>query len=218
MKTEARLKAVQLRSQGFTYKEIQNHLDISKGALSRWLRDIPFQPSEQSRVRRHNASVQNGRVNHHKKIQRTTLYQQAAAQEISHISLDQLKLLGIMAYWCEGAKTQDSQAKFTNTDTALIHLIMQWFRKICHVPEKKFRVHVRCHPDTNVERAEQFWSDVTGVPRTQFYRTTNKKSESKGTRARKIPNGVVTISVCDTELFYRIQGWISAVIQRSNGA
>lgn len=218
MKTEARLKARQLRGQGLTYKEIQSSLAVSKGALSKWLRDLPFQPSAQSRVRQRIASVQNGRVNHLKKIQRVALFQQAAAREINHLSTEHLKLLGIMAYWCEGSKTQDNQVQFTNTDTALVRLIMEWFRRICCVPEKKFKVHVRCHSDTNVETAETFWSEVTGIPRVQFYRTTNKESGSKGTRIGRIPNGVVTVIVCDTELFYRIQGWISSVVVRSNGA
>ena len=216
MKIIEREKAIGLRKQGLTYREIEGLLNVSKGSLSLWLNSIPYLPSEASNQTRRIASINAGQVLHRRKIDRVSKIKAAAKQEIKKIDTDTFKLLGVMAYWSEGSKTNDGLVKFTNADPGFIKFAVKWLRVICDVPEEKLRLHVRIHSDTDKEEAENYWSSITGIPKNRCYKTTLKKSDSNGKRFRKLSNGIASIIVCDSNLFYKIMGWIEALIDISD--
>jgi hypothetical protein len=93
---------------------------------------------------------------------------------------------------------------------------MKFLRKICHVPEDKFKGHVTVHPNVNIEEAEAYWSNLTKIPLTQFHKTTVIVSNaSKGKRpANRLPYGTLAIFVYDTNLLNRIKGWILGITQQ----
>lgn len=215
MKIVERQKAIELRKKGLTYSEIEQRLSVSRGSLSLWLRNIPFAPSEEGRNRRRLASLRSSQVLHRRKIQRISQIMTAAKEETPNIKLDELKLLGAMAYWTEGSKTKDSLVKFTNSDPKFIKFALKWLREVCGVPEEKLRVHLRIHSDLNRKQIEQYWSKMTGIPLNRFHKTTFKISSSSGKRYNKLNYGIATITVCDTNLFYRIRGWIEGIIENA---
>lgn len=218
MKAEEHKKAIELRKQGLTYPEIGEILGVGRGTLSFWLRAIPHTPRQEVLNRRRAASIRNGMVLRQRKIQRVTVIKEEAKHEIKTISYEAFKLLGIMAYWCEGSKTQDSAVKFTNSEANLIQFMIQWLRVVCKVPEHKFRIHLRVHPDVDQDAAKGYWSKITGVPLNQFFKVTVKVSESGGKRPNQLPYGIVTINVCDTNLMYKIRGWIDALAEKTKRA
>ena len=211
MKIIERQKAVKLRKKGWTYAEIGKCLGVSRGALSLWLRNIPYVPSEATRRRRQLASLKASQVLHKRKLKRITQIKKIAKQEIEHIKNNELKLLGIIAYWAEGSKTEDHFVRFTNSDPIMIKFILRWLREICCVPEEKLRVHLRVHPDVDKKVTENYWSKVTGIPLTQFNKTTAKVSGSNGRRYSKLGYGIARITVCSTDLYYKIIGWIEGL-------
>ena len=211
MKIIERQKAITLRKKGLTYFEIGQRLGVSKGALSLWLRSIPYMPTEKARQRRRIASINSGRILHQGKLERVALIKEKAKQDIPNLTSKDLKLLGIMAYWTEGSKTKDSLVKFTNTDPAFIKFVLSWLREICRVPEKKLRLHLRVHRDINKEKAERYWSKLTKIPKKRFFKTTIKSSGSNGRRFNRLIYGIVSFIVCNTTLFYKIKGWIEGL-------
>ncbi|HDZ77003.1 MAG TPA: hypothetical protein ENH41_02845 [Candidatus Omnitrophica bacterium] len=213
MKIIERQKAVALRKQNLTYNEIRQRLNVSKSSLSLWLCDVPFISSEKTREKQKLARIRNGQVLHKRKLQRTSLIMASAKKEIQNINSSKLKLLGIMAYWTEGSKTQDSLVKFTNSNPKFIKFALRWLRKICDVREEKLRIHLRIHDDLNKNKIEQYWSKITGIPLNRFHKTTFKLSGSNGKRHNKLKYGIASIVVCDTNLFYRIMGWIEGVTE-----
>ncbi|MFC1699766.1 helix-turn-helix domain-containing protein [Candidatus Omnitrophota bacterium] len=215
MKLYEREKAIKLRKQGLTYSEIGQRLKVSKGSLSLWLRKISYVPTEQTLQRIRMASIRNGQILHSRKIRRITQAKTAAKQEMTRINAKELKLLGAMAYWTEGSKTKDHLVQFTNSDPKMIKFVLRWLRETCHVHEDKFRVHLRVHPDTDRKKLESYWSAVTSIPLTQFHKTTTKISGSNGRRHNKLNYGIAKITVCDTNLFYRIAGWIEGLVENS---
>jgi len=211
MKIEERNRAVVLRKKGFTYSEIRGLLKVSKGSLSRWLSSVPHIPRRDAKHKRKLASIAAGQVLHHRKIVRVHQIVSAASQSIMPISSGNLHLLGIMAYWTEGSKTQDNQVAFTNTDPDLIGLVYRWWVECCGVNPKRIRLHLRVHLDTECQEAERYWRSVTAIPADQCYKTTVKISGSRGRGAKKLRFGIATLKVCDTDLFYRIKGWIDGI-------
>ena len=214
MKIGERQKAIELRKKGLTYADISKQLNVSKGSLSIWLQKIPYMLTEETKQRRKIASINTARILRQRKIQRTTNIKTEANCEIQDIKPEELKLLGIMAYWAEGSKTQDDLVKFTNTDPEFIRFALRWLREVCLVPEEKLRLHLRVHRDIDKERAEEYWSKITKVPKSRFFKTTIKTSGSNGRRHNKLSNGILSVVVCDTNLFYKIIGWIEGLIKK----
>ena len=211
MKTAEREKAIGLRKLQWTYSEIAECLKVSKGTLSHWLRDVPYTPRQEALERAHLARIRNGQVLAERKATRISAVRDSAKRELPPLDRSGLRLLGAMAYWTEGSKTNDSIVKFTNTDPDLILLILRWLKEVCSVLHDKLRLHLRVHWGEEVAQIEQFWSDQTGIPRSQFYRTTLKESGSGGRTFRKVRYGIASLIVCDTNLFYRIQGWVDGI-------
>jgi len=215
MKIIEREKAIKLRRNGLTYKEIGERLSVSKGSLSLWLHNVPYVPTEESFQRRRVASINAGQVLHKRKLERISKIKTEAKREIPKMKPEVFKLLGALAYWTEGSRSQDHVVTFTNTDPKFIKFVLKWLREVCAVPEEKLRLHLRIHPDTNKREAEKYWSRVTKIPKKRFQKTTAKTSGSGGRRHRKISNGIASVKVCDTELFYKIMGWIEGLINRT---
>jgi len=213
MKTAERQKAIRLRKDGFTYSEIEQSLNVSRGSLSLWLRNIPYTPRGDVKNKRRLASFRNSQVLHRRKIQRISQIMTLAKGEIININPYELKLLGAMAYWTEGSKTKDSLVKFTNSNPKFIKFVLKWLREVCKVPEEKLRVHLRIHDDLYRRKTEQYWSKISGIPLNRFYKTTFKISDSSGKRYNKLKYGIASITVCDTKLFYKIMGLIEGIIE-----
>jgi len=216
MKLKERYKAIELRKQGLTYPEIQDRIHVSKASLSYWLRDIPYVPTELTKSRRKIASIRTGQMLHNRKLRRVIQIMVKAKKEISSINNRQLKLLGVMAYWAEGSKTQDNLVQFTNSDPKIIKFVLKWLKESCGVSPNKLHFHLHAHPDVNEEKSEKYWSKITNIPLSQFHKTTAKISGSSGRRYNKLENGVATITVCDTNLHYRIKGWIEGLFSSAN--
>ena len=215
MKLDEREKAIKLRKRGLTYADIRQRLKVSKSSLSLWLRKVPYVPTEKTLQKRRIASIRSGQILRQRKMRRITQIKSAAKEEIANIKSNDLKLLGVMAYWTEGSKTQDSLVKFTNSNPEFIKFVLKWLREVCGIPEEKLRVHLRIHSDLDRRKVELFWSNISGIPLSRFNKTTFKISGSNGKRYNKLKHGIASIKVCDTNLFYRIMGWIEGLIENS---
>lgn len=111
-------------------------------------------------------------------------------------------------YWGEGGKTNKGMARISNSDPDVIKFMMNFFREIFNVPHAKFRGHVHTFSHLNAEKAERYWSTVSGIPRKQFYKTYSKPSIASKGKRDKLPYGTFQIYVCDTIIFLTIKGWI----------
>lgn len=214
MKIIERQEAIKLRNKGFTFNEIRETLGISKGSLSLWLKNIPYTLPERNNIKRKLASIRNGQVLHKRKIKRISKIVRRSKKEIENVNHYQLKLLGTMAYWTEGSKTQDSLVKFTNSNPEFIKFAVKWLREVCLVPEEKLHLHLRIHNDLNKKEIEKYWSKQTNIPLERFYKTTFKESESNGKGYNKLKYGIASVIVCDTDLFYKISGWIEGIKEK----
>lgn len=133
-----------------------------------------------------------------------------AKRDFTVISLEQLKLIGIILYLGEGGKTK-RVVRIANSDPSIIKIMMRFFRKICNVPENKFRASIHTFQHANVEQTERYWSKISGIPRSQFFKTYIKPSAASLQKRNTLPFGTFDIYVCDTKLFLTITGWIEKI-------
>ncbi len=224
MRVEERNRARELRRQGCSVGEIAKRLRCSKSSVSHWVRDIRLTPSQvrqlasnQARGRAFAADHPNSPRQFWERVRRQ--YYEAAAKELPerHSSL-LLKAVGSALYWAEGRKCTTSLVGFSNSDPEMIALMMEFFKKICKVPESKFRGVVNIHPHLDADRAKEFWSKVSGIPLTQFHKTQTAVSRASQGKRDSLPLGTFGIVFSDVRLKSRIRGWIGGMGRWGNHA
>ena len=173
MKHIEQQKARELRSQGYSIKEISRILNVAKSSASIWVRDVEL--SEQQKLvlqeKGHYSDVvdRRRRARLDNEMQKREVIIQSAQTTVGSISIKDLRLIGIMLYWAERGKTQ-RMVRFANGDPEMIKIMMAFFSIVCNVPREKFRAHVHIHTHLDYKRAEGYWSDVSDIGLSQFYK------------------------------------------------
>lgn len=212
MKIKEKKAAIQMRQKGESIKAIAHALGVTKSSVSLWVRDIILTPVQRKRLNLRGQSVDAIERRRITRISKTKERRQntmdIAGRAISKLSLHELLLIGVALYWGEGGKAYYGSARLSNSDPAVIKIMMRFFREVCKVPETKFRGHVQTYSHLGTESAEKFWSGVSRIPRENFYRTYVKRSVASKGKRDALPNGTFQIYISDTVLFFTIMGWI----------
>ncbi len=204
-----------MRRDGVSLNDIAHTLRVSKGSVSEWVRDIPlsFKAKEfLAQKSLSSASIEKRRASRlANEFAKRKVITDLATREIKKISDKELKYIGIALYWGEGGKTRRGSARVSNADPAVIQVMMAFFRRVCFVPEEKFRGYIHIHSHLQKEAAEKYWSDVSGIPRAQFFKTYSIPSKAGSGKRDTLPYGTFDIYVNDTKLFLTIMGWIKGL-------
>ena len=218
-KYEERIKAQELRRHGLSYKEILVNIHVSKDTISRWCKDIELSEKQKTRLLNNKIFGQKKgsiKAAENKKKYRletiNTIYK-TAQKEIGILQLRDKFIAGIALYAGEGSKT-DRQIGFANSNPALIKFMMNWFKEFCNVPPSKFRGAIWLHEGRSESDAKKFWSELTGIPLSQFHKTYIAKNKTGSKKIRKNIHefGVFAIRFSDKDKHRRIMGWISGIL------
>ena len=212
LRLNERILARELRKQGLSFSEIVKKIpNLSKGTLNGWLKDIELSQGQKDRLlAKIKIGADRGRLkgaftNRRKRIEVTKSIIKVAKGEVRERIVDTFFTAGVMLYWAEGDKTQE-RVGFTNSDPLMIQFMMKWFRKICNVPESKFRIALSIMTLHDKNESEKFWSQITGIPVVSFNKIHIKPTLLKG---RRNPSymGTCRIIISNKNLFRRIAGW-----------
>ena len=222
-KDDLRVKARELRARGCTYDEIATELGVSKGSVSLWVRDMPrrgrlsyaeFRKRNAEGVARYWAAERPVRE------ARLQAISDSAAAQIGELSEREMLIAGAIAYWCEGSKNKPhrnaNRVIFVNSDPGLIRLFLRFLAVTGVTPERLIcRVHI--HESADVEGAQRFWQEATGISDSQFRPPTLKRHNPKTVRKNtgEEYRGCLAIGVRRSASLYRqIEGWASAAMSR----
>ena len=161
-KVREREQARALRAQGMTLAEIANQLGVSKSSVSIWVRDVPFTPSKRrtgARRRPHPA--------HERKLREIEACDAEGRRLIGALSEDAFLAAGVALYAGEGTKA-DGEVSFANTNPDMMRVFCAWLRRFFDIDESRLRVGLYLHDGLDLDAATAHWSEVTGVPLTQF--------------------------------------------------
>ena len=209
-------KAISLRKKGKSYNEIVKILNISKGTLSVWLRDIKMSPEIEKKFwdkTRKGWAESITRFNKQRAVlakEKAKKAQLFASKDIKRLTKKELHLIGVALYWAEGNKRNRWSARFANSDTEMIRIIMRFFREICLVSEKKFTARVHLHPNIEENKTITHWSKITKIPKKQFSpsQTQISKSSKRKRDPHQLPYGTLHININDVNLVNKIKGWM----------
>lgn len=224
-KDDLHAKARDLRSQGRTYNEIAAELGVSKSSVSLWVRDLPRTGRlsyEESRRRNAEGVARHWEQEGRRREALRQAVSELAFAQIGQLSDREMLIAGAVAYWCEGSKNKPhsraDRVTFINSDPSMIALFMQ-FLAVAGVKSDRLICRVSIHESADVERAQLFWLQQTGLPEIQFRRPSLKHHNPKTIRKNtgEDYHGCLTISVRRSmELYRQIEGWAGAAMTVRN--
>jgi transposase len=227
-KDELRAQAVELREQGCSVPDIATRLGVSKSSAYLWTRHIPLDRSPEEgaeRRRRQMEQMREARWEPHRRsrdAERSETGRDQAAW-VGALSDREIRLLGAVAYWCEGGKEKpwrrhNCAVQFINSDESLIRLFLR-FMEVEGADRAELTYRLSIHESADVEAATRSWAAVVGIPAESFRRPTLKKHNPRTVR-RNVGDsyrGCLIIYVPkSTRIYWRIEG-IMAGIALSEG-
>lgn len=175
-----REKARILRAEGKSYSDIRKIVDVGKGTLSSWLRDMPLSEEQMRGVRDLNPRrIERFRetVRRKRQMRLDAAYTQAK-KDIGRLSRRDLLVFGFALYWAEGTKSHRGRNEVANTDPYIIRACLQWLELLPLKPNIKVRLQLYADMDQQGEVA--YWSRILGIPKSQFRKPSIKKSTLSG--------------------------------------
>ncbi|APY87873.1 hypothetical protein DCW30_08805 [Streptomyces alfalfae] len=218
-KDDVRRRARELRSQGWTYSEIQTELSCSKSSVSLWVRDLPApepRRTPEERRARMNAGLAELRAAQERERE---AQKEAATRAVGRLSERELFLAGVVLYWAEGTKSKTyrrSEAlQFINSDPDVIRFHLRWLASL-GVTKDRLTLRLSIHESADVPAAETFWADVAGVETTALRRATLKKHNPRTVRKNtgEAYHGCLIVYVRQSaDLYRRVEGaWYGIVL------
>jgi len=205
-----RKKAIELRKKGRTYSEIQKILktEIPKSTLSYWCSNIELPKEYRDRIQelilknahkgRAVALVVN-RIKREKYLKSVEDRNKYLAKSLRN--KDIVKIALAMLYLGEGGKDQRGSLLFGNSDPFIISLFLYSLRYCYSIDESKFRCTLMCRADQNTKKLEKFWSKVTNIPPSQFYRVRQDARTIGKPTKKKDYKGVCKIDYFSADIY-----------------
>ena len=206
MSSVLKSKAIYLRRSGFLYSEIATELNISKSTAHLWTSKIDLNEVE---IRNLQDRLLGVKRNHVKNLVKANALRQkqldlsieSSARKVvskARLNSEHTKLLAAIMFWCEGGKDTRSGIRFMNSDPVMVKAFLSLLRNSFELEEARFKALVHLHSYHNPRRQLIFWSKVTGIPRTQFYKPYLKLNSGKNKR-ENYP-GCISVRYSDSSL------------------
>jgi len=221
MKVIEKEKARSLRKKGYSMNQIVAETGFTKSSVSLWVRNIVLTKAQKNKISMRGRSIESIERRRILRLANEQARRQIiideAKKDYTHISHEQLKIIGIILYLGEGGKTERGSARLSNSDPLVIKMMMRFFREVCGVQESRFRGNVHTFTHADVKKTEKYWSKISGIPVSQFQKTYTKPSSASLQKRYTLPYGTFSINVSDTKLFLTIMGWIEKIKELTVG-
>lgn len=119
-------------------------------------------------------------------------------------------MIGLALYWGEGYKSGNDECGFTNSNPDIIQIYIAWLKRIYTIPLSQLTLRVSINElHANRDSAVRaYWSRLTGIPLSQFTKTSFIKTTAKKVYANPSAHyGTLRVKVArGTQLRHRIMG------------
>ena len=205
-KLAERQQARQLRRTGLPLAEIALRVGVSKSSVSLWVRDVEFAPlprPPRGRRRAPNA------LQRRKQAEIERLAEEGRTR-IGRLSEREFLVAGVALYAGEGSK-RDGAVKFANTDPRMIAFYCAWLRRFFEIDEARLRVRLYLHEGLDLAGSVAYWSEVTGIPPSQFQKPYRAVPDPTIRRAKHV-HGCVSIDYSCSATHRSIMGLVVALL------
>ena len=207
-------KARRCRENGYSLAEIAAELKVPKITLQWWVKDIKLTDKQRERLKRKEiecgtkALVKACKTNR-EKLEKWKLSVKKKADYFKGIfdkKSDFAKLICGVLYLCEGGKYPNSRGlTFGSADPKMIQTFLKLLRNNFNIDEKKFRCRIMHRCDQDGKSLNKFWSNLTKIPFSQFYRNYEDKRTKEKPTLKKDYKGVCAVQYLSLDVQYELQ-------------
>lgn len=212
---ELKNKAIKLRRKGLSYNEIRKEINVAKSSLSLWLKHIPLSRKYKERLYTKQIKILTRGPSSQKERRAREIENiiNEAKNEIGlPLSIEVLRMMGAMLYWAEGRKMKGTM-ELTNSDPLLILFFVKWLDKIFKISSKDLKMRLNIYPQQQERKIKRFWSDLTGVPLSNFGKSF-VKPPNKFFKKNNLYYGTARIEVPKSvDKKHKIHGWIQKALE-----
>jgi Homeodomain-like domain len=222
-KDDLREQAIALRRGGETVPAIATKLGVAKSTAYLWVRHLPLDETSENAQQRRRDHAQRISETRWEPLRRKRDEDRAAtnaaeADWVGALSDREVRLLGAVAYWCEGGKAKPwrphrCEVNFINSDAVLIRLFIR-FLEVMGVDRQGLTYRVSIHESADAEAAGRWWAEVAGVPFVIFRRP-SLKTHNPSTVRYNIGDpyrGCLVVTVPKSrELYWKIEGMMRGI-------
>lgn len=216
-KKKEKKQARKLRKQGLSYSEIQERVNVSKNSISLWCRDIKLNKSQKERLKENiRKGSEKGRkiTARKKKIRKKKRIKKSkdkGKKKVGAVNKRDRFVAGLMLYEGEGSKT-DGRVELANTSPKVIKFMIEWFQEFFDKKPKDFKVSLYIHDNLDINKALEFWSDLTKIPKENFRDPYIVKNNEDSLKRNRHEYGVARIEFSDIDVHRQIIGSISKIL------
>lgn len=167
MKNKYKPNAVELRQQGYSLSAISAKIHVSRATLSHWLRDIPYEPNEQTQISQKKARTRSALTRNRRRIEVIGLNKAAIHQTIGDITTRDLLMLGVGIYAGRGASAYE-RVELSTAEAKLGRLFVRWLVEGLQVPMSNVYVRLHLSRVQEASRCSSFWSQALHIPESQI--------------------------------------------------
>jgi hypothetical protein len=216
---EKKKQAIHLRQLGNSLRTIAKDLNISVSTAQLWTKEINLLEEQKQKINNeHREKLILGRSKYIKekkdqKKRRELKIFIDAKKEVFAKRSDSFFIMGLSLYWAEGFK-KDHSLGFVNSDPVMIQKFLQWLKKYGDFNSIDIHPRIQIHEiyNSNIESIQLYWSQLLGIPLSQFNIPFYQKSKSNPTLIDPEYKGLLRIRVSGTrDLFIKILGWLEGL-------
>jgi len=205
--------AEKLRRKNKSYNKISKELGIPKSTLVYWFKNEEWSQEIKKELSRKALYLSKKRLILINKARREKwerwrqTFRNQAKKEFNKLKRNPLFIAGLMLYWGEGdSKMENSLVRLSNTDSEMIRIFSKFLKKICCVPMEKIKISLVLYPDLNNRICIKFWSEKSGIPQSQFFKTQVIYGKHP---TKKLSYGICNIIVSSRGLKEKIFTWLN---------
>ncbi len=208
-----KVKAMQLRKRGGSYRDIEDKLGVPKSTLASWFHHTSWSRSIKERLsekaRRH-ASLRMRKMALHKNEERRILYgekKHEAEAQYRTFHKDSFFMAGLMIYWGEGDnKLENGVIRVANSDPIMLRFFYLFLKK--YLPEicQKTKAYLILYSDLNERTCLRFWSERIGLPLDRFFKSHYITGRHP---TKRLGHGICTVTITSRAYKEKINAWLT---------
>jgi AcrR family transcriptional regulator len=228
-KEELREQLVALFRAGRSVPQIAAELGVARSTAYHWTRDQSLDQSPEDKgaaMRRHMQRMQEARWASHRSARDA---ERAAVTDrlrswVGDLSEREVRLIGAVAYWCEGAKQKPWQRSFNgmsfiNSDPTLI-LVLLRFVELHGVDRAALGFRLSIHESADVAEATRWWAAVVGEKAERFHKPTlktHKPSTVRRNTGESYRGCLIVYVPKSARLYWEIEGVMGGIAASGTG-
>ena len=181
-KSELRIKAREMRSKGVSVRTIAKELVVSKSTASLWVRDIILSVEQLQQIRKtwikgtELGRLKGALMQKNKRLDLIEKTKNEGIKNLENLSDNDFFAAGIALYWAEGSKKK-REFSICNSDPEMILFMIKWMKRFFGIETNRIKVIIGINEIHRKRETiiKKYWSDKTGIPLSQFRKTSFKK-------------------------------------------